>query len=218
MSPRKSQRQRKATTIWEEKRAPSAASDPKITKKTARTEEKTALKPVVTGPLPEAIGFDEAHLPELPTYTVPLELQFQPSKSLAIGQPELDIFQQLLTPAIIDKIVEATNSYAVNTRANTSEVLEPDLHARPWKPVNSTDIWRYIGCLLYMGSHIERKHEEHWAEGGYLGQFLSLVRYQQIHRYLTLRDKSVHPRQKEETFAWPVKPIATIVKQNCSTL
>jgi hypothetical protein len=34
-------------------------------------------------------------------------------------------------------------------------------YARPWKPVNSTDVWRYIECLLYMGEHIEKKHEEY---------------------------------------------------------
>ena len=48
-----------------------------------------------------------------------------------------------------------------------------------------------------------------------MGQFLSLKRFQQIHRYVTLRDKTVHPRQEDETFAWPVGPIASIVKQNC---
>ena len=159
MTPRRSQRQRKPKTIWEEKRAPSATTDPKITKKTAQTEEKTALKPVVTGPLPETIGFDENHLPELPVYEPPLKLQFQQSKSLATGLSELETFQKLLTPAIVDRIVDATNSYAANARKNTSEIVELDLHARPWKSVNSTDIWRYIGCLLYMRSHIEKKHE-----------------------------------------------------------
>jgi hypothetical protein len=127
MSLRKSQRQRKAKTIWEEKRAPSAATDPKITKKTARTVEKTALKPIATGPLPNDVGFDESHLPELPDYKPPLELHFQPSKSLATGQSELKTFQQLLTPAIIDIIVDNTNSYAENARC---EVLNPPIYVR----------------------------------------------------------------------------------------
>jgi hypothetical protein len=79
-------------TIWEEKGAPSAASDPKITKKTARTEQKTALKPITVGPLPEAIELDENDLPKLPTYNPPLNLQFQPSELLATGLSELDTF------------------------------------------------------------------------------------------------------------------------------
>jgi Transposase IS4 len=60
--------------------------------------------------------------------------------------------------------------------------------------------------------------EEHCRKHGYISQFLSLMRFQQIQRYLTLRDKSVHPRQEGETFAWPVEPVATIIRQNCSTL
>jgi hypothetical protein len=76
MTLRKSQRKPKPRTIWEEKKAPSAASDPKITQKTARTVEKTALKPIATGPLSDNIGFDESDLPELPIYRPPLNLQF----------------------------------------------------------------------------------------------------------------------------------------------
>jgi Transposase IS4 len=157
MTPRKSHRVRKARTIWEQRGAPSAAKDPKITKKTARTEEKTALKPVATGPLPKTVEFDVEHLPELPTYKPPLDLEFEASESLATGLTELETFQKLLTPAIIDIIVNATNSYATNARTNTPILSRP----RSWKPVNSIDIYRYLGCLVHMGIHINRKYEEH---------------------------------------------------------
>ena len=63
MELRRSQREPKPRTIWEEKGAPSAAKDPKINKKTDRTEQKTALKPVVTGPLPETLEINENQLP-----------------------------------------------------------------------------------------------------------------------------------------------------------
>jgi hypothetical protein len=89
---RRSQRIPKPKSIWEEKGAPSTARDLKITKKTVRTEKKTALKPMATGRLLEAIRLDEKHLPKLSTYKPPLELRFEPSKSLAIGLSELDIF------------------------------------------------------------------------------------------------------------------------------
>jgi hypothetical protein len=42
---RRSERKPKPITTWEQKGAPSAARDPKITKNSARTEKKTALKP-----------------------------------------------------------------------------------------------------------------------------------------------------------------------------
>jgi cell division septation protein DedD len=66
MTPRKSQPVRKTRTVWEQKGAPSAAKDPKITKKAAHTAKKTALKAVATGPLPKTVDFDADHLPELP--------------------------------------------------------------------------------------------------------------------------------------------------------
>jgi Transposase IS4 len=161
MTPRKSHRVRKPRTIWEEKGAPPAAKDPKITKKTARTAEKTALKPVVIGSLPNGVGFDAENLPELPTYEPPLDLKFEASESLATGLSELETFKKLLTPAIIDTIVTATNSYAENARRNASKLPGFNGHVRPWKPVNSTDIWRYLGCLLHMGTLMDRKYEEH---------------------------------------------------------
>jgi hypothetical protein len=86
MTLRRSQRRAKPITIWEEKRAPPAAKDPKITKKSARIEEKTALKPIATGPLP---GLDKDNLPELPVFELLLKLQFQPLKSLAVGLSKL---------------------------------------------------------------------------------------------------------------------------------
>jgi Transposase IS4 len=167
------------------------------------------LKPVATGPLSKTVEFDADHLPELPTYKQPLDLEFKASESLATGLIELQTYRKLLTPAIIDTIVNATNSYAKNARANASTLRQP----RSWKSVNSVDIWRYLGCLVYMGIHMNRKYEEHWLKNGYLRQFMNLKRFQQIHRYCTLQDKSVHPRKEGETFAWPVEPIATTVKQ-----
>ena len=130
MTPRKSHRVRKARTIWEQKGAPSAAKDPEITKKSARTVEKTALKPIATGPLPKAVGFDADNLPDLPTYEPPLDLEFQAAESLATGLSELEMFQKLLMPAIVDRIVDAINSYAKNIRVNASKL--PGLYCYIW--------------------------------------------------------------------------------------
>jgi Transposase IS4 len=169
---RRSKRTSAPKTPWEQKGAPSAALDPKITKKTARTKQKTALKPIAVGPLPEALNLDETDLPELPMYSPPLSLQFQPSESLATGLSELDTFQRLLTPQIVDRIVIATNSYAENAQKDK----EPLPYARPWTPVTSTDIWRFIGCLLHMGYHKLANHEDHWSKNGHLRKFMSLRR------------------------------------------
>jgi hypothetical protein len=77
MESRRSQRTKAPRTIWEQKGAPSAALDPKITKKTARTEQKTALKPVAIGPLLETVELDEKDLPELPRTNYHLTYNFK---------------------------------------------------------------------------------------------------------------------------------------------
>ena len=92
MELRRSQRQPKPKTIWEEKGAPSAARDPKITKRTDRTEQKTALKPVTVGPLPKTLEIDVNQLSDLPVYKPSLELRFEFSKSLLKGFSKFDTF------------------------------------------------------------------------------------------------------------------------------
>ena len=141
MELRRSQRQPKPKTIWEEKGAPSAARDPKITKRTDRTEQKTAFKPVVSGPLPETLEFDVNQFPDLPVYKPSLELRFEPSKSLLKGLLELDTFQKLLTPVIIDRIIKSTNNYVKNVHeTNLNKEDDSESFSRFWKPVNTIDI------------------------------------------------------------------------------
>ena len=69
-----------------------------------------------------------------------------------------------------------TNSYAEMARKYDDDTREQLKRPRPQKPVNSTDIWRFIDCLLYMGVHIEKNHEDHWSKTGHLGKFMSLIR------------------------------------------
>jgi hypothetical protein len=74
MNLRRSQRKPVLKTIYEEKGAPSAAKDLKITKKNARTEPKTAIEPIMTGLLPKTVELKNGQLPKLPTYNPPLKL------------------------------------------------------------------------------------------------------------------------------------------------
>jgi Transposase IS4 len=192
MALRKSQRSRKATVAFEYKSAAPAASAPKLTSKTARNNPQTALKPIAIEPLPE---LDHGPLPELPYYHPPLNMRSLASESTATGLSELQTFKELYSQEVVDTIVAATNSYAENAR----ETTEFD-HARRWEPVSSIEIWRYIGCLIYMGLHIEKKREDYWANSHCLNESLSLKRFEQIHRYFTLRDRSIDPRQEGESF------------------
>src|SRR5207248_11480172 len=86
---------------------------------------------------------------------------------------------------------------------------------RPWKDTMIWEIIRYIGCLVYMGIHIEPKHEAYWGDSHRLGRFLSLVRFEQIHRYFSLRDGDVHPKQPHEEWFWKVEPVGTLIRLAC---
>jgi Transposase IS4 len=65
-----------------------------------------------------------------------------------------------------------------------------------------------------MGLHIEKKREEYWSNLHNLNDSLSLKRFEQIHRYFTLRDRSIDPRQEGESFVWPVDRVAAIIRRN----
>ena len=71
---RRSKRTPVPKTIWEQKGAPSIASNLKVIKKNARTEQKTALNPIAIDTFPTSIKLDENDLLELPIYKPPLSL------------------------------------------------------------------------------------------------------------------------------------------------
>ena len=75
----------------------------------------------------------------------------------------------------MDRIVTATNSYAERARRIDEDTGIPYERPRPWKPVNVTDIWRFIGSLLYMGYKRLQNHEKHWSKGGRLTSYMSLI-------------------------------------------
>jgi hypothetical protein len=54
--------------------------------------KKTALKPIATDFLPEAVGLDKKSFSELPTHKLPLELEFTLLKLLAVSLLPLGIF------------------------------------------------------------------------------------------------------------------------------
>ena len=123
-----------------------------------------------------------------------------------------------MTPAVVNTIVNNTNTYATTARAKrlVEDPLfdNPTSFGRPWKPVCATDIWRYIGIQLYMGMNIKGRREDYWLANERLTKIMSIVRWEQIHRYFTLRDRLIYPYEEDECFAWPVEPVATEIKRN----
>jgi hypothetical protein len=111
-------------------------------------------------------------------------------------------------------IVAATNSYAERQQ----KLDEITLYSREWKNTTPAEIWRYIGCLVYMGMHIEREHTLYWSDSHRLGRFIGLKRYEQLHRYFHLRDEAVHPQKSHEGWFWRIEPIGTMIRQACKAM
>jgi hypothetical protein len=114
----------------------------------------TALKPVPIGPLSESTKFDDGHLRELPDYHPPLDLRYKPFESIATGLSVIQTFLLFFTQSIVDIIVLTINVYTAGRRRNRNERKG----TRDWKSVNLTDIWRYLGCLLYIGETIKSQY------------------------------------------------------------
>jgi hypothetical protein len=112
MLQRRLQRVPKLITIWEEKKAPSAALDPKITTVTTRTRPETALKPVPAEPLPKTSKLDHGHLPNLPHYLPPFKIHYKAPQPVATGLSALQAFLLFFTQEMVDMMVFATNAYA----------------------------------------------------------------------------------------------------------
>jgi Transposase IS4 len=66
-----------------------------------------------------------------------------------------------------------------------------------------------------MGSTIEREHTKYWSSSHRLGDFLGLKRFEQIHRYFSLRDEESCPRRPDESWTWKLEPVTSLIRQNC---
>jgi hypothetical protein len=188
----------KAATSVLNARAVSQIVDSKVAKK----RKFHALQPVPA----EQVAEPQVLVQPLPHYQPPIKLHFFESRRRARPKSPIEAFRLFITHEIVDIIVANTNSYADNHReaATPSEV-----RSRLWHPTTNPEVWRYFGCLFYMGLHIEKERADYWKDSHKLGQYMGRERFEQIHRYFTIRDGSLYPRKKDEDFTWHLEPVAT---------
>ena len=182
----------------------SAIADSRVAKK----RKLHALQPVPA----EQVAAPEILIDPLPSYQPPLQLHFFSSRPRIRPQSPVEAFQVFLAHEIVDIIIANMNSYADNHR----EAVTPSaIRSRPWRPIRASEMWRYIGCLIYIGIHIEKERGEYWQDSHRLNVYLSKTRFEQIHRYFTIRDGSVYPPFPNENFTWHLEPVATMIRLSC---
>jgi hypothetical protein len=203
MSSSRPQRTRRPKIIWEAAGDSTLRSAEKAVQKAPRNNKREALVPIALEPLPPSLE------EELPTYQPPFNIRKKRGHPTFSGLSPLDTFKRFINKSIVDTVVINTNSYAQRQR----DQLEPSF-SRAWKPTTTNEIYRYIGIWIYMSLHPEYSREFFWSPTHQLGRSMSLRRFEQLHRYISLRDEAVYPRQPNETFAWKVEPVATIFRYN----
>ena len=142
---------------------------------------------------------------------VPMQQNIEKGRVLVQGlSTAFQHFQLFITPLVISIMVCSTNGYAAAVRNETEELP----FTRDWREVDEAEMYRYLGCRLYMGLDPRKRRESYWEkETGYLRKFISLVRFEQIHRYFHLRDCHADPIRPEEPWWVKLEPVASLIRE-----
>lgn len=110
-------------------------------------------------------------------------------------------------------ICNATNAHAENWAAKANS----DPYARKWITLRPIELLHWLGGLFYMANHTEVNRKAYWevSELGnphHLGDIMTEVRWDQIHRHLTFNPT---PKAQNDSSFTPVKPIASTIRKNC---
>jgi len=119
---------------------------------------------------------------------------------------EFGTLQLLWGYPIIDAMVVATNKNATrerNTQKEQTQEEQTQEEQRPWKPVKTAEIYRWLGVIIWMGLHPEKVTQTYWnidPKGAPIhasvARAMSRTRWEQIYRYLHVCDVEVELQKK----------------------
>ena len=197
--------------------APSVPSDTQVAQKVAkRKQQNTPLKPIAVETVPQPALLES----KLPDYHPPLEYTKRGGHSLVEGMTQLQLFLQFFPTTIMMRIMAATNSYGERANRTEGKKNKPNsLHHRKWHPTTISELYRYLGILLFIGLRREPEHQKLWEVKGYnLGQYMALNRYDQLNWYFTLRDSVINPLAPSDEWFTILEPVATHLRTTCKKL
>jgi Transposase IS4 len=170
------------------------------------TEEKLQVLLTCLGhePFPEAL-----HIPQRQPEILFKE-ELDPLKPL-------DIWYRFITPEILQMIAD-------NTNENESLIYASKEHSRkerPWHDLNGADIGAYIGAVMLMGIHPQKKLEDYWNTSEDKPTFplqveMSRERFQQTSRYFKVN--SPHEILDDDCFYGKVEPLMSSFREAAQKL
>ena len=118
------------------------------------------------------------------------------------------------------QMVAAINTYGERINAIETHKRKPDSrYHRNWRAITISELYRYLGILLFMGLRREPVQEKLWDNQGYnLGQYMSFRRYEQLSAYFKLRDLVITPLTPSEEWFAVLEPVATHLRTTCKKL
>ena len=127
----------------------------------------------------------------------------------------VDFFQMYFTDEVLELMVEQTNLYAEQVRAD-----DPHKHKTPLSPVTADELKSWLALTLNMGVVNEPTIQSYWAsENSTLTPFyistMSRSRYQQISRYLRFVEKSTLQPRGQDGFnkLGNIQPLLNLILQ-----
>lgn len=127
----------------------------------------------------------------------------------------IEWFHLFYTPEILRVITNHTNEYATWQRR-----IDKGQQQRPWQPLCVEELQVFLGVVIYMGVHHSPQIEDYWNTDLKKGPLhsvaahMSLVRFEQIKRYLHVSSIEADQREGKEanadTIWWhKVEPLAS---------
>jgi hypothetical protein len=182
-----------------------------VTVKTERVRSRgKPLKPILTVP---TVGpsIDQLITAPLPIYQPPITVPLTPYEANQPPQSPIDTFLSLLGEPALKLIVDNTNSYARHYRLGPLQQ-----GVRLWHNTTRNELLCWIGLLFYMGRHIERERSEYWTVSSHnIGRYMGKSRWDQIHRYLSIRDEISFPTTLGDPWYSKLEPVISQIRYNC---
>jgi Transposase IS4 len=134
----------------------------------------------------------------------------------------LAVWRRFISEEDLCYIAKHTNEQAHADRIKQRlQRPQPQRYKRPWKKVTSTEIGGYFGALFLLGTQGAASLVDNWktSEDSPLypiRRFISLVRFQQISRYLKInRPSKANDTLKDTEFWLKVEPLASSFRDKC---
>ena len=129
----------------------------------------------------------------------PFEVEDRPNHFQELPPTPLSLFQLFFTEEWIDQLVTHSNIPAEGP-------LQEHSREHQWRhnPLTHAELWLFLGCLIYMGLHVEHSIRQYWSTSDSepahtLPRYLSLRRFEAIYTHFRTWDPEEHedPRQRK---------------------